>query len=105
MEVQALMSMPLLKCKKVLQSFIGILNYLSKFSPMTDKLCESLQKLTSVKTEWSFNGMYKGLYNKAKNVIRQDTCMKFYDASKLLHLKTDVSGIGLLQVRDGMHCV
>ena len=35
-------------------------------------------------------------------------CMKFYDDTKLLHLKTDASGIGLeaalLQLRDNTGC-
>ena len=52
--------------------------------------------------------MYQELYNKAKNVIRQDTCMKFYDALKPLYLETDTSsiglGVGLSQVRKGMNC-
>ena len=52
--------------------------------------------------------MYQGLYDKAKNKIRQDACMKFYDATKPLYLKTNASSVGLgtslLQVRDGMSC-
>ena len=36
---------------KWLQSFLGILNYLSKISPVTAKVCEPLCKLTSVKTD------------------------------------------------------
>ena len=81
-KVQALMATPQPKCKKELWSFLGILNYLSTFSPITSRLCEPLQKLTSVKTERLWNGMYQGLYDKAKNIIRQDACMKFYDASQ-----------------------
>ena len=52
--------------------------------------------------------MYPDLYDKAKNIIKQNTCMKFYHVSKALYLETDTSGIGigshLLQVREGMNC-
>ena len=51
--------------------------------------------------------MYQDLY-KGKNIIKQDACMKLYDASKLLYLETDTCDIGLgagiLQVRDIMNC-
>ena len=74
-KVEALTNMPKSKSKKELQSFLGILNYLSKFSPMTAEVYEPLQKYTSVMAEWSLNRMYKDLYNKAKKIIMQDTCM------------------------------
>ena len=52
--------------------------------------------------------MYWDLYNKSKMIIRKDTYIKFYDASRSLYLETDASGVSLgarlLQVRDGMNC-
>ena len=73
---------------------------------MTAEVCKLLRKLTSVKTEWAWNGKHQELYDKVKNIIKQDRCMKFYDASRPLYLGTDASGISLeaghLQVRDGM---
>ena len=52
--------------------------------------------------------MYQDLYDEAKKIIKQDSCMKFYDMSKPLYLETDASGIsltaGLLQVRERMNC-
>ena len=52
--------------------------------------------------------MYQDLYDSAKKIIKKDASMKFYDASRLLYLETDASGVspgaGLLQVRDGRNC-
>ena len=49
--------------------------------------------------------MYQDLYDKAKNIIKQDACMKFYDILKPFYLETGGSGISLgvtlLQVKDG----
>ena len=78
-KVQVLMNMPPPSHKNELQSFLGILNYLSKFSPMTAEICKLLQKLMLAKAEWMWNGMYQDLYCKDKKIIKQDTCMKFYD--------------------------
>ena len=83
-KVQALTDMSPPKTKRELQSFLGIINYLSKFSPMTAEICEPLQKLTSVKADWTWNRMNQYLYNRTKKIIMNDT--------------------RLLQVRDGMSC-
>ena len=52
--------------------------------------------------------MYQDAYAISKKIIKKDSCTKFYDASRLLHLETDTAGVsigaGLLQVREGMNC-
>ena len=47
------------------------------FSSMTAEVCYHLRKLTSVKMDC----MYQGVYSKVKNLMKQDVCMKFYDSS------------------------
>ena len=66
--MEALTNMPPPKSKKELQSFLGILNYLSKFSPVTTKVYELSRMHRFVKAEWSLNGMYQDLYDKAKKI-------------------------------------
>ena len=51
-KVQVLMAMPLPKYNKELQSFLGLVSYLSKFSPMTAEVFKPLQQLILVKKEW-----------------------------------------------------
>ena len=77
------------KIQKELQSFLGIINYLSKFS-LTAEVYEPL--LTLVKADWAWNRMYQDLYGKVKTVVKKDVCMKFYKASRPLYLETDASG-------------
>ena len=52
--------------------------------------------------------MFQDLYNWAKEIIKQDVGMKFYEACKPLHLETDVLTISpevrLLQVSDCVNC-
>ena len=69
------MDMPPLKCKKELQSFMGILSYHSNFYQQLLKHVKPLRKLTSVKTEWLWNRMYQDLYDKANNIINYRICI------------------------------
>ena len=94
-KIKSLMEMPAPKNKKELQAFLGIINYLGKFSPGTTDVCDPLQKLTSSKVSLTWNASYQELFNKAKSLIKVDMCMKFYDDTKLLYLETDVPGVSL----------
>ena len=97
-----------LQSKNDLQTFLVILNYLSKFSPATVEVCKPLWKLTSPKAGSAWNGMYQDLYDRAMKIIKKDACMKLYHTSRTLQLQTDASSVylgpGLLHIRDGMNC-
>ena len=54
-KLKVLTEMPPPKTKKELQAFLRIINYLGKFPSGTEDICESLRKLTSTKTEWTWN--------------------------------------------------
>ena len=83
------------KTKKELQAFLGIINYLGKFSPSTAEVCESLRKLTSAKTKWTWNTTYQKMFYQATAIIKEDSCMKFYYETQPLYIETDASGVGL----------
>ena len=87
--------MPPPKTKIELQAFLGIINYIGKLSPRMAKVGESLRKLTSSKTEWTWKTIYQMMFDKAKTIIKEDVCMKYYDETKLLYIETDASGFGL----------
>ena len=76
-KIKALTDMPAPKNKRDLQAFLGIINYLGKFSPDTAEVCKPLQKLTLNKTIWIWNVSYQQLFAKAKLLIKADACMKF----------------------------
>ena len=107
-KIRPLTQMPVPKNKKELQAFLGIINYLSKFSPDTSVVCKPLRKLPLSKTTWTWHASYQQQFKKAKLLIKAEMCMKFYDDTKPLYLETDASGIGLraalLQLRDNMVC-
>ena len=57
--------------QKDIQTFLIIVNYLSKFSPTTAEVCETLQHVASVKAEWTWNLTYLELFTKAKAIIKK----------------------------------
>ena len=91
---------------KELQSFFSIMNYLGKFSHSTAEVYEPLRKLTSSKCMWTWKNTCQSLYNRAKNIIKMNMTMVFYNEKAQLYLETEASGEGLgvslLQVRDRM---
>ena len=91
---KALTNMLAPKNKRELQAFLGIINYLGKFSPGMVEVCEPLQKLTSCKVTCTWNASYQQLFAQAKSLIKVDVCMKFYNDTKSLYLETDASGVG-----------
>ena len=107
-KIRALTKMLVLKNKKELQAFLGIINYLSKFFSDMSEVCKLLRKLTLSKTTWTWDASYQQQFEKAKLLIKVEMCMRFYDDTRLLYLETYASGIGLraalLQLRDNMAC-
>ena len=95
--------------KKELRAFLGVINYLNKFSPGTSKACKPLRKLKSSKVTWMRNASYQQLFDKEKSLIKVEMCIKLYDDTKLLYLETDAAGISLgaalLQLKDNMNCL
>ena len=69
-KIRALTKMLASKNKKELQAFLGIINYLGKFSPGMAEVCKPLQKLTSSKMTWIWNASYQQLFNKEKSLIK-----------------------------------
>ena len=84
-KLKVLTDMPPSKTEKELQAFLGITNYLGKFSPKIVEVCESVRKLISAKAEWTWNATYQKMFEEAQTVIKEDACMKFYGETKLLY--------------------
>ena len=104
-KIKALTDMLAPNNKKEIQVFLGIINYLGKFSLGTAEVCDPLQKLMLNKVTWTWNVSYQSLFSKAELLVKSEICMTFYDDTKPLYLETDASGVGLgatlLQTQEG----
>ena len=74
-KVRALTEMPAPKNKKELQAFLGVINYLNKFSPAMSEACKPLRKLMSSKATWTWNASYQQLFDKEKSLIKVEMYM------------------------------
>lgn len=94
-KVKAIQEMNAPQNKAQLMSFIGQLNYLSKFSPEMADVTKPLRELTSPKTEFNWNRTYEETFQRAKRLIKEDTRLQYYRPKEDLYIESDASKIGL----------
>ena len=85
---------------KELQSFLGSVNYLSKFIPYLSthrKLPQDLLKHSSIE-EFSWLDTHTEAFNKLKTAICKDVTLQYFDSSLPIYIECDASkkGIGVV---------
>ena len=88
---------------KELQSFLGSVNYLSKFIPYLSthrKPLQDLLKHSSVK-EFSWLDTHTEVFNNLKTAICKDVTLKYFDSSLPIYIECDDSkkGIGMVMLQ------
>ena len=94
-KVQAIANMPQPINKKELQSFIGMVNYLEKFTPRLSELAECLRDLIRVNVPFQWGPEHTKAFTSIKQEIIQAPVVKYYDPKKPTVLQTDASAKGL----------
>ena len=94
-KIKALQKLPLPNNVYETQSFSGIVNYLSRFSPkkanFTGALRQVIKKSNAFKLEHHHEIAFKAI---VKELSRDDHVLKYYDPAHNLYLECDASGIG-----------
>ena len=81
--------------KKQVQSFIGMINYLSKFSVRLSELAEPIRELSRDKVPFNWGPEYQAAFTQMKPEISSGLVLAYYNSKKQTVLQTDGSINGL----------
>ena len=94
-KITAIVKMPSPSSKKEVQSFISMINYLSKFSWRLTELAESIRELTKEKVPFNWGPKHQELFTMLKNGIVRAPILAYYNPKKETILQTDANTKGL----------
>ena len=77
-----------------LQSFLGMIQYLSSFIPNLSKHTDALRGLLQKDTEWQWNKSHKKAFKTLKDMVHKKLTINFYNPNKETTIEVDSSGYG-----------
>ena len=101
-KVTAIVEMPPPTSKKQVQSFIGMINYLSKFSARLSELAEPIRELCKDKVPFNWGPEHQAAFKQMKHEIVRAPIVAYYNPKKETVLQTDASikGLGACLLQD-----
>ena len=90
-KVSAVVEMPPPTCKKQVQSFIGMVNYLSKFSARLSELLEPIRELSKEKVPFNWGPEHQAMCKQMKKEIAGAPILAYYNPKKETILKSNAS--------------
>ena len=94
-KVNAIQEMPLPQSKKQVQSFIGMVNYLSKFSAHLSELAEPIRELAKERVPFNWGPEHDEAFSLIKKELTAAPILAYYNPKKPMVLQTDASCKGL----------
>ena len=102
-KVSVITMMPEPSCKKEVQPFIGMINYLSKFSARLSELSEPIRELSKETILFNWGLEHGEAFNVIKKEIAKVLILAYYNPNKEMVLQTDTSikGLGTCLMQQG----
>jgi transposase InsO family protein len=94
-KVESIKNMPAPTCKKELERFLGMTNYLSKFIPNYSEKSVTLRQLLKNDTVWDWNESFNQAFVKLKNSLCNTPVLGYFDTNQPVTLSVDSSREGL----------
>ena len=91
----AIVQMSAPKTVPTLQSFLGMVNYMMRFSPVLTELTAPLRRLCKQDTEWAWESDQQTAFETIKQVITELPVLVYFDKNKTHVIQTDASKSGL----------
>ena len=101
-KVSATTAMPAPTCKKQVQSFIGMINYLSKFSAWLLELAKPIRELSKEKVPFNWGPEHQSTFTMMKKEIAKVPVLAYYNPKKqaVLQKDTSIKGLGTCLLQD-----
>ena len=101
-KVQALKELPPPSNVATLRSFLGMMNYLSRFIKDFSIVSEPLRRLTKKDADWVWAFEQDAAFSSLKNLLVEDACAAYFDVKKATSLIVDASptGLGSILIQD-----
>ena len=93
-KIEALKRLPEPKIENLLQSFLGIVNYLSRFDPPTANLTHNIRSLLKKDNELIWTSVHTNDFNRIIEALcKEGQLLRYYRPDLDLYLETDASGV------------
>ena len=90
-KIEAITNLPEPKTEALLQSLLGIVNYLSQFSPNIAKMMTNLKALLKKDTEFLWHPQHSANFQAVVQELVSPKLLKYYDSNKKFYLDVDAS--------------
>ena len=102
-KIKAICDMPSPNNLTELQSFMGMINYLNRFSPVIAQTSEPVRQLMKKEVPFVWQEEHQRAFQNLKQVITKVPVLAYYDPEKDNLIQSDASlkGIGCVLIQDG----